>query len=214
LSPERISRIFVGSTIDQQFESPRVSFSNVFSVLFVGTYIPLHGIDVILETAQYLTDDSDIRFFLVGSGQLREKMESMARKRKLSNVIFRDWIPTEHLGAFIRSFDLSLGIFGITPKATRVIPSKIYDICAAGVPFITADTPAIREVFSHEKNAYMIPPGNPKALYKSITRLKTDQDLRNNIARGAKRTGESLFSLKKIGGDLIEAILCRLRMKN
>lgn len=214
LSPERVSRIFVGSTIDQQIESLRVSSSHVFKVLFVGTYIPLHGIDVILETAQYLADDPNIRFLLVGSGQLREKMESMARNWGLSNVIFQDWIPTEHLGAFIRSCDLSLGIFGTTPKTKRVIPSKIYDICAAGVPFITADTPAIREVFSHEKNAYMIPPGNPKALYESIMRLKTDQDLRNNIAKGAKRTGESLFSLKKIGGDLIEAILCRFRMKN
>jgi len=206
LSPERVVRIFVGPTIDRQFELFRVSSSETFRVLFVGTYIPLHGVDVILEAARYLAGDPDIRFSLVGSGQLREKMESMARKWGLPNVVFQDWIPTENLGAFIRSFDLSLGIFGITPKTARVIPSKIYDICAAGVPFITADTPAIREVFHHGENAYLIPAGNPEALAEAILCLKTDQNLRKSIAEGARQTGEGIFSLERIGCDLVTTI--------
>ena len=206
LSPKKVSRIFVGATIDPKFDSPQVISGGTFKVLYVGTYIPLHGVDIILKTAKYLTGNQNIHFSLVGSGQLREKMESMARKWGFSNVTFQDWIPTEHLGAFIRSFDLSLGIFGITPKTARVIPSKIYDICAAGVPFITADTPAIREVFSHEKNAYLIPPGNPEALSEAILRLKTDQNLRDKIAEGARHTGEGVFSLEKIGCDLVKAV--------
>jgi glycosyltransferase involved in cell wall biosynthesis len=206
LSPERVSRIFVGSTIDQNFDSPRVVSHEIFRILFVGTYIPLHGIDIILKAIRYLAGDPDMRFSLVGSGQLRERMESLARKWKFSNVMFQDWIPTEHLGAFIRSFDLSLGIFGITPKTARVIPSKIYDICAAGVPFITADTPAVREVFRHGENAYLIPAGNPEVLAEAIRYLKANRNLRDKIAEGARQTGEGIFSLKEIGNDLINAV--------
>ena len=206
LSPERVVRIFVGSTIDQQFESSSVSSSETFRVLFVGTYIPLHGVDVILGAARYLAGDPNIRFSLVGSGQLREKMESMARKWELPNVVFQDWIPTEELGAFIRSFDLSLGIFGITPKTARVIPSKIYDICAAGVPFITADTLAIREVFHHGENAYLISSGNPGALADAIRLMKSNNNLRHKIAAGAWQAGNDLFSLKTIGNDRTGAI--------
>lgn len=206
LFPEKVSRIFVGSTIDQNFDSPRVVSHEIFRILFVGTYIPLHGIDIILKAIRYLAGDPDIRFSLVGSGQLREKMESLARKWEFSNVMFQDWIPTEHLGAFIRSFDLSLGIFGITPKTARVIPSKIYDICAAGVPFITADTPAVREVFKHGENAYLIPAGNPEALAEAIRYLKANRNLRDKIAEGARQTGEGIFSLKEIGNDLINAV--------
>lgn len=208
LFSERVVRVFVGPTVGQQFESFRVSHSETFKVLFVGTYIPLHGVDVILKAAQYLAEsDPDIHFSLVGSGQLREKIEGTARERGLSNVTFQDWIPTEDLGASIRSFDLSLGIFGVTPKTARVIPSKIYDICAAGVPFITADTPAIREVFSHRKNAYLIPAGNPSALADAISHLKANRDLGDKIALGARQTVKSIFSLKKIAGDLVTAIL-------
>lgn len=206
LSPERVSRIFVGSTIDQNFDSSRVVSHEIFRILFVGTYIPLHGIDIILKAIRYLAGDPDMHFSLVGSGQLRERMESLAQKWGFSNVVFQDWIPTEHLGAFIRSFDLSLGIFGVTPKTARVIPSKIYDICAAGVPFITADTPAVREVFKHGENAYLIPAGNPEALAEAIRCLKANRNLRYKIAEGARQTGEGIFSLKEIGNDLINAV--------
>lgn len=206
LSPERVSRIFVGSTIDQNFDSSRVVSHEIFRILFVGTYIPLHGIDIILKAIRYLAGDPDMHFSLVGSGQLRERMESLAQKWGFSNVVFQDWIPTEHLGAFIRSFDLSLGIFGVTPKTARVIPSKIYDICAAGVPFITADTPAVREVFKHGENAYLIPAGNPEALAEAIRYLKANRNLRYKIAEGARQTGEGIFSLKEIGNDLINAV--------
>jgi glycosyltransferase involved in cell wall biosynthesis len=209
LSPERVSRIFVGSTIDQNFDSSRVVSHEIFRILFVGTYIPLHGIDIILKAIRYLAGDPDMHFSLVGSGQLRERMESLAQKWGFSNVMFQDWIPTEHLGAFIRSFDLSLGIFGITPKTARVIPSKIYDICAAGVPFITADTPAVREVFKHGENAYLIPAGNPEALAEAIRYLKANRNLRDKIAEGASQTGEGIFSLKEIGNDLINAV-CKI----
>jgi hypothetical protein len=34
-----VVRIFVGATIDQQSETPRVSSSKAFRVIFVGTYI-------------------------------------------------------------------------------------------------------------------------------------------------------------------------------
>jgi glycosyltransferase involved in cell wall biosynthesis len=206
LSHEKVSRIFVGSTIDQNFDSSRIDSQETFKILFVGTYIPLHGIDIILNAIQYLADDPDMHFSFVGSGQLRKSMESSARAQGFSNISFQDWIPTEHLGAFIRSFDLSLGIFGITPKTARVIPCKVYDICAAGVPFITADTPAVREVFRHGENAYLIPAGKPEALADAIRYLKADRNLRNKIAEGARQTGKGIFSLKKIGNDLVNQI--------
>lgn len=206
LPPNKISRLFVGTTIEKPIESPQIAVHENFRVLFVGTYIPLHGVDVILNSARHLKNDPEIVFTLVGSGQLRKKMETLSNHWKLKNVIFKNWIATEQLGAFIQSFDLSLGIFGTTPKTSRVIPSKIFDICASGVPFITADSPAIREVFSHGKNAYLVSPGDPKELADAICTLKTDPKLRKIISGGAKQTWNGLFALKKIGEDFLTSV--------
>ena len=208
IDEKKIVRLFVGSTIHCAEKPSKGHFRNspVFNVLFVGTYIPLHGIDIILEAARLLRDDTSIKFTLVGSGQLRKSMEQIASRCQLSSIEFRDWVPTDELGQYIQKFELSLGIFGTTPKTPRVIPSKVYDICMAGVAFITADTPAIREVFVHRKNAYLIPAGDAAQLAGAIRTIKQDVRLREAIALGAKRTGQIDFSPKRLSNDLIGAI--------
>ncbi len=204
LPSDRVYPIYVGPTINNEYEAPISQTKGRLKIIFVGTYIPLHGVEIILESAKELQDEEDISFHLIGSGQLQGKMKIRVDRWRLKNVIFSDWVPTDRLGDVIRSHDLSLGVFGVTPKTFRVIPSKVYDICAAGVPFITADTPAIREVFTHKKNAYLVPPGNPYKLTEAILTLKNDPELRLRISQSSFETGKSKFSLKKIGNDLLK----------
>ena len=207
LPSKYVQTVFVGPTIDDTFDAPPNRHHKTFKVIYVGTYIPLHGVEVIIEAANHLRDKQDIHFFLVGSGQMKPEMEGLVRQGKLNNVTFQGWIPTERLGEHLRSFDTSLGIFGSSPKANRVIPSKIFDSCAAGVPFISADTPAVREVFHHGKNAWLVPAGNPEALAEAILTLKSDTNLRRKIAGEVYKIGKERFSLEQIGTDLLSAIL-------
>ena len=206
LLPERVCSIYVGSTIAPAPDLPVLQTSGVFRVLYVGTYIPLHGVDIILKAAKELEKDSSIHFTMIGRGQLKEKSQAMANKLLLTNVTFQDWVSPSLLRDFIRLYDLSMGIFGTTPKASRVIPSKIYDICSSGVPFITADTPAIREVFSHKKNAYFVPAGDAKALADAIHDMKQNHNVKLEIAKSAFELSKSTFSLSQIGKELINII--------
>ncbi|UCD91282.1 MAG: glycosyltransferase [Desulfobacterales bacterium] len=207
LPSKRLLRVLVGPTIGTNFDSPPIHYRKTFNVVYVGTYIPLHGVEVILDAAKILNGKQNIHFFLVGSGQLRPEMERLAREWKLNNITFQNWVPTQHLGEYIRSFDLSLGIFGSTAKAMRVIPSKIFDSCAVGVPFVSADTPALNEVFYHKKNAWLIPANNPEALATAIVTLKSNVNLRRRMAEAVHQAGKSRFSMEQIGIDLLKAIL-------
>jgi glycosyltransferase involved in cell wall biosynthesis len=214
LPVERVYRIFVGPTIQNTFSPLPITTRRVFQVLYFGTYIPLHGVEVILAAARKLKDETDIRFILVGSGQLRSEMEQFARNWDLENVFFRDWVHPRRIGNLIRSHDLSLGVFGATPKTERVIPSKVFDICAAGVPFVTADTPAIREVFIHGENAILVPYRNPQALAEAILNLKSNPRLMKKIADGAHRIGKETFSLQHIGESLASIVKYETTLKD
>jgi glycosyltransferase involved in cell wall biosynthesis len=206
LPSDRVYPIYVGPTINNVYASPISQTKNQLKIIYVGTYIPLHGVDIITECAKELQGEEDISFHLIGSGQLKGKIKDRVDRLSLKNVTFSDWVPTDGLGDVIRSHDLSLGVFGVTPKTFRVIPSKVFDMCAAGVPFITADTPAIGEVFTHKENAYLVPPGNPHALTEAILNLKNDPDLRLRISQSSFAIGKSTFSLKQIGDDLLKVI--------
>ena len=117
-----------------------------FRVLFVGKFIPLHGLPFMLEAANRLKDVPDIEFHFVGSGQLTDEIHETARRLNLENVRFTDWIPYEQLHRFLQGWGVCLGIFGTSDKAVRVIPGKVFVALSAGKAVITADSPAIREL--------------------------------------------------------------------
>lgn len=207
VSIENLKTVRVGPTIRQVFSVPAMESSgNEFRVVFVGTFIPLQGIDVILEAARLLLDRTEISFTIVGSGQLGKPMRDRAASLGLSNVTFTGWLTTDQLGDVLRAHHLALGIFGTNEKALRVIPSKVYDICAAGMPFVSADTPAMQEAFTHLINAYLVPPGDPRSLAEAILHLKSNHRLRARLASAAFLTGRTAFSLDQIGRQVLAAV--------
>ena len=76
--------------------------------------------------------------------------------------------------------DLCLGIFGNTDKAKRVIPNKVYECLAVGKPVITADTPAIRELFEDGELVF-VSVADHISLAKAIMALKNDESLARDM---------------------------------
>jgi glycosyltransferase involved in cell wall biosynthesis len=162
-----------------------------FVALFVGKLIPLHGVETILAAAR---EAPEIAFRLVGSGQL----ESLLAARP-PNVEHVPWIEYEHLPGEIQRAGCSLGIFGASGKAQRVIPNKAFQAIACAAPLVTADTPAARELLVDEESALLIPPGDAKALAQAVRRLAADPELSRRIAAGGRAAYEQEASEAVLG---------------
>lgn len=175
-------------------------------VQFYGTYIPLHGIDTILHTAHHLADHPDIRFQIIGRGQTYKQMQALATTLELKNVDFLDSVPPSDLPALIAQSDISLGIFGTTDKAKRVVPNKVYQTLALGKPVITADSPALREMFTPDYHLIATPPGDPTALANAITMLASDPIKRAALGNAGHTCMEAEFNENALGRKLLEAL--------
>ena len=154
-------------------------------VVFYGSFLPLHGSRTVLDAATLLGDDRRVEFVMLGDGPQRDACMRAAHDVGGGHVQFRDWVSYEQLGDLVAAADICLGIFGTTSKAAMVIPNKVYQAAAVGRPVITADTPAVREVFAHGENAWLCPAGDAAALADAIRRLCDDQDLRVGLGRRA-----------------------------
>ena len=150
-------------------------------ILFYGSFLPLHGIDTIIDAAAELKGEK-MRFTLLGDGQtLGEAMERVASKG-LEKVRFLPAISTEQLAGAISDYDIILGVFGRTPKASMVVPNKIYQALAVGRPLITADTPAMREFLVAGEHLMSVPAGDSGALASAIMALHRDEALSRELA--------------------------------
>jgi len=129
---ERFRRVFVGSDdrfIHPLFLKPRTDGN--FLVRFHGTFVPLHGIEYIVQAARIL-EKKNISFELLGDGQVFDQVERTVKNLGLGNVkIDRRFVSYNDLNYYLAGADLCLGIFGDTGKAQRVIPNKAYEAIAA-----------------------------------------------------------------------------------
>lgn len=184
-APEQISTWYLGADASVFVPTPLPDDARPLRVLFYGTFLPLHGTSTVLQAAALLKDRDDIEFVLLGDGPERAASLAYARDAGLVHVRFMDWVPYRSLGAIVAGAHICLGVFGTSAKAQRVIPNKVYQAAATGRPIVTADTPAVREVFVHGETAWLCRAGDPAALAVAVDTLAGDPQLRQRLASGA-----------------------------
>jgi glycosyltransferase involved in cell wall biosynthesis len=169
------------------------------TVLFIGTFVPLQGVDIIARAALVLESHRDVRFRLIGSGQTADAVGRIFANRRPANLEWiTRWMDSESLAREIRDADICLGIFGAGAKTQRVWPLKNYAYMAVGRAIITGNTPQTRRMQQQADAApfMTVPQGDPVALASAITELAGDPERRRQYAENARSYYEKHLSPK------------------
>jgi len=145
----------------------------VLKICWWGTFIPLHGLDNILQAMKILKEkglDFTCNLFGVNNTlfptyaekiQLDELDNYVLLRRDLS---FSDGSLPKYL---VDNCDLALGIFGNTDKAHNVVPNKLIEALSMGIPTLTMNSPALKEFFNPETD-FWVCESSPESIAKSI----------------------------------------------
>lgn len=196
---KKFRKIWIGARDDVFYPVSKPN-SGEFLVIFHGSFIPLQGVEYILKAAKICAKDG-VRFLIIGDGQEKKKMLALARELGLENVEFEGFMKPELIREKTAETNVCLGIFGDTAKTQRVIPNKVYECLAMRKPVITADTPAVRELFN-EDDLVLVRAADPESLADTIIRLKKDSELRNKLANNGFNKFKNNASPRILGGEL------------
>ncbi|MCK5344083.1 MAG: glycosyltransferase, partial [Candidatus Heimdallarchaeota archaeon] len=174
-------------------------------IIYFGSYIPLQGVEYIIDAITLLKKNKHFKFILIGTGQLFPKIKRLVRERNLNNVQMINTLPPEQLVAEITKSDIALGIFGLTAKMSRVVPFKVYESLAVGLPVITGDSPAIRRNFKNGEHLRLVQPGSGEAIRDGLIRLQEDPALQEKIAEGGHNLFNQKFNTAAIGKKVKES---------
>jgi glycosyltransferase involved in cell wall biosynthesis len=205
LPADRVDYWYIGCDESIFFPRPRPPHTphEALTVFFYGSYQPLHGVEVIVQAAVLLKEDSRLRFKLIGDGQTQQHAQHIAHQACLTNIEFLPPMPLTNLAAHTASSEICLaGPFGSTAKAQRVIPTKTAQFLAMSRPIIVADSPANRELLVHRQSAYLCDAGQPHSLAEAICTLADDETLRASLAQGGRQLFEDRLSLPRLISDL------------
>jgi glycosyltransferase involved in cell wall biosynthesis len=173
--------------------------NELYKVLYYGTFIPNHGVEQIVEAAHLLKGNNKIHFEMIGEGPDKEKAQALAKRYKLNNITFLDWMDRDVLLNHINQADVCLGAFGDTPQSLMTVQNKIYEGLAMRKAVISGDSPAVRDALKHGEHIYLCERGNPAALVEAILALKKAPVMRDQLAKAGLCRFKEKYNLIQIG---------------
>lgn len=185
--------------------SPRRSSTDdrPLQVLFYGSFLPLHGVDVIIGAARELRNEP-IRFRMIGGGTRGAKSIAAAA---LPNVVHEQWVDFDELrDVRIPATDVLLGgPFGGTRQASIAVTGKTYQGLASGVPTVIGAT-TDELGFQDRVNCLHVPQNDAAALAASLRWAHRNRTSLDPIGRAGRRLYDSLFSVDATALQLEAAI--------
>lgn len=160
-----------------------VSSDSCFSILYAGGLQAEYGVELLLE-AFALTHDPSFRLWIMGKGDLTDKIKTAAQTD--SRIVFNGYCPQHELKERMREATVLINPRPANQPFTQFsFPSKTIEYLASGRPVITTRLPGIpEEYFQH---VFTLEKETPEELSALFIRLNAMPDMvLTNFGAGAK----------------------------
>jgi glycosyltransferase involved in cell wall biosynthesis len=153
-----------------------------FVIGYLGTLGLSQGLENVVEAADLLRDQP-VTFLFVGAGAAKQTLEDAVKERRLDNVIFVGRQLKEAMPRYWSVCDLSLVHLKNAPVFATVIPSKIFESMAMGLPilYVGPEGEGSGIVEEHEAGV-VVPPDDPGAFAGAVRALVENPTLCERLA--------------------------------
>ena len=125
----------------------------------------------------------DVRFVILGEGELRPQLEKQIKHLHLERHVFLAGFRADVL-ELMKDFD----VFALSSTHEGMCTSLV-DAMAAEKPAVATAVGGVPEVVADAETGFLVPPHDPAALAARIVQLLKDQTLRRRMGRGRPRSG-------------------------
>ncbi len=141
-----------------------------------------------------LTKIPNARFFIVGGGELMNKLKRLAVSLGINKeLIFTGF--RRDVGAFYQISDLF-----VMSSVQEGLGTAVLDALALGKPVVATSSGGIPEIIKDGESGILVSPADPKSLSDGIIRMLTDDKLAKRVAK----TGQSMVKQKFTIDTMVE----------
>jgi glycosyltransferase involved in cell wall biosynthesis len=186
----------------ERFENMKPEYRNKLRSLFsnapelivgaAGRLSPEKGFGVLVDAAaEVVCQKQNVGFVLFGDGPLKASLDQQIAALGLQEkIILAGFRPD--LDDFLPHFDL----FAL-PSFTEGLPNVVLEAFAAGVPVVATAVGGTPEIVEHGQNGFLVPPGDPTALARSILESFAIGHRGKEMASQGKRRVQEHFSFEQ-----------------
>lgn len=207
-NPDKLRSVPLGLELEPFVESPRHrgEFRAELGVPdgtrlvgIVGRLVPVKGHTVFLKAARLvLSRLPNVRFLIIGDGELREGLESQARDLGIDGgVTFLGWrhdLPRVYA-------DLDLVVLSSYNEGS---PVALIEAMAAGRAVVSTDVGGVSDVVSDGVNGLLVPPRDPESLAGAIVRLLSSEPSLRAMGAAGREAVYPKYSINRLVSDVRE----------
>lgn len=191
---------------DRIVSREKYGLDNEFVVMYAGAHGLSNDLGVVLDAAEILLEDENVRFLLVGDGKEKTSLMARAGQQNLANVLFLPPQPKQNMPAMLAVADAGLAILKPLELYKTTYPNKVFDYMAAGKPVILAIAGVIRQVVEAAKCGVFVKPGDASELAAVIRELASDPSQCKAMGISGLNYVRKHFERKDIAGNFQELL--------
>lgn len=178
-----------------------------FRLIYHGSIVYRYGLDLaILAIDQVKNDIPNIELVILGKGNYVDTLNQMVQELHLEQqvVIHNELRPTEELPEIINTADLGIVPYRNDTFTSGLLPTKLMEYAALGLPTVAARTTAIERYFNHTMVA-LFEPDDVNSLAQCLRELYASPERLAALVQGSKIFNERYCWLK-IGAEYRELV--------
>ena len=193
----------------RRMEDLKLRDETKFTFIFVGRVVRDKGIDELIEAFKKLYFDfPNSRLYLVGPTE--DNLDPIDDKTRNAIEAYDDIIEVgPKMGEDLLPYYAASDCF-VLPSYREGFPNTVLEAGAMGLPSIVTNINGSREIIQDGINGMIVPPHDANALYKAMTKMIKDVELRNQMAGNARGMIASRFEqgfVRKCLYDFYDEIL-------
>jgi glycosyltransferase involved in cell wall biosynthesis len=139
-----------------------------FKLLFIGSLIPLKGLDVLLKAMTRINSLPSWALTVVGDGPEGDHLKSLATSLGIinTNIRFLGSVSPDGIPQLMNDHHLL-----ILPSYQEGRPNVVLESMAAALPVLATDIEGTRELIQHGQTGWLVPPGDVDELAGQLAAL-------------------------------------------
>ena len=159
----------------------------------VAALVPHKGQHYLIDAAAIVVRQvPDVRFVILGEGELHEQLEREIMHKHLERHVFLAGFRSNPV-ELTKSFDVF-----VMSSVTEGLCTALVDAMAASRPTVATTAGGIPEVVVDGETGFLVPPKEPEAMADRIVRLLRDPALRQRMGEAGLARARARFTVERM----------------